>query len=64
LREILSLNPAARVVMVSALQEDAVVKECLSQGAKAFIPKAKIYSGNDDFKDNVLAVIENVLKAA
>jgi two-component system chemotaxis response regulator CheY len=64
LRGILSLNPGAKTIMVSALQEESVVQECLKTGARAFITKSKIYANDEDFKKNVLSVIENVLKAA
>lgn len=63
LKDILQINPAAKVIMISALQEESIIKECLAAGAKAFITKSKIYD-ESDFKKEILAVIESVLKAA
>lgn len=42
LREILALEPGARVVMLSALSSEEVRKECLAEGARDFIDKALI----------------------
>ena len=40
LRRIMSLNPEAKVFMITALgQQDAIVKECMSLGAKGLIVK-------------------------
>ena len=65
LRGILGINPKAKAIMVSALQEEGVVQECLSSGARAFISKANIYSKEkEDFNSKVLSIIETVLKAA
>ena len=53
-REIRSLDPAARVVMCSALGQEAMVMEALEAGAQDFIVKP--------FKpDQALGVIEKVL---
>ncbi|MGE4132418.1 MAG: response regulator [Bdellovibrionales bacterium] len=42
LRGILSLNPSAKVIMVSSLDDQQTVSECLSLGAVAFIAKESI----------------------
>ena len=63
LEGILQLNASAKVIMVSALKEEAVINACLQAGAKAFIEKNKIIK-DEDFKREVLSVIEKVLKAA
>lgn len=39
LREILSMNPAGQVIMVSSLGTEDAVQECLTIGAKGFLPK-------------------------
>ncbi|MBE7438967.1 MAG: response regulator [Spirochaetales bacterium] len=36
---IMEANPAARVVMVSAIGKESIIKECLKNGAKHFIVK-------------------------
>ncbi len=54
LREIVSLEPSAKVVMCSALGQEALVMEALESGAKDFIVKP--------FKpDQALSVIEKAL---
>lgn len=57
LRRIMSADPAAKVVMITALgQQDAVVKECLSLGAKGCIVKP--------FNEaQILALVEECLGA-
>jgi len=39
LKEILSLNPAANVVMISAMGQESMVREAVLSGAKGFIVK-------------------------
>lgn len=39
LREILALNPSANVIMVSAMGQEAMVREAIMSGAKGFIVK-------------------------
>lgn len=39
LKEILSINPAANVVMVSAMGQESMVREAIISGAKGFIVK-------------------------
>jgi two-component system chemotaxis response regulator CheY len=39
LREILAINPAANVIMVSAMGQEAMVREAIMSGAKGFIVK-------------------------
>jgi len=39
LREILEINKDAKVIMVSALGKEDIVKECLMSGAKSYIVK-------------------------
>lgn len=63
LKEILSINPSAKVIMISALKEDSVKNDCLNSGACAFVSKVSIYN-DSDFKSEILAVIDTVLKAA
>lgn len=42
LRKILEFDPAARVIMVSSVGDEATVEECLRIGAKAFVVKSDI----------------------
>lgn len=63
LEEIIADNPAAKIIMVSAILDEEVQKGCLQAGAKAFISKGDI-SSVDDFKTKVLPVIQPVLLAA
>lgn len=39
LKEILSFNPSANVIMVSAMGQEAMVREAIMSGAKGFIVK-------------------------
>jgi two-component system chemotaxis response regulator CheY len=39
LREIVALNPSANVIMVSAMGQEAMVREAIMSGAKGFIVK-------------------------
>jgi len=39
LKEIIAINPAAKVVMVSAMGQEAMVREAILSGAKGFIVK-------------------------
>ncbi len=39
LREILAINPSANVIMVSAMGQEAMVREAIMSGAKGFIVK-------------------------
>lgn len=63
LNDIIAKTPKANVIMVSALSDQAVFDECLSQGAKAFISKSNL-STEQDFNQKVLSVINTVLQKA
>ncbi len=52
LREILGKNPSAKVIMVTSVGDEETVSECLKIGAKAFVSKDKVRSG--DGRDSVL----------
>lgn len=39
LKEILKINPAANIIMVSAMGQEAMVREAIMSGAKGFIVK-------------------------
>jgi two-component system chemotaxis response regulator CheY len=39
LREIMKINPAAKVIMVSAMGQEAMVRDAIISGAKGFIVK-------------------------
>lgn len=39
LREIIKINPAAKVIMVSAMGQEAMVRDAIISGAKGFIVK-------------------------
>lgn len=62
LRDLISTNPSAKVIMVSALTDPKVVQQCLADGAKAFINKSHL-SSPDDFNVHILTVIRTVLSA-
>ncbi len=61
LDEILKYAPTAKVIMISAVKDEGVQKECLSSGAKAFISKSNIFDA-EAFKVEVLSTLEKVLK--
>ncbi len=53
LKEIMSINPSANVIMVSAMGQEAMVREAIMNGAKGFIVKP--------FKeDGILAAIDKL----
>ncbi len=53
LKEIMSVNPSANVIMVSAMGQEAMVREAIMSGAKGFIVKP--------FKeDGILAAIDKL----
>lgn len=58
---ILEIDSAANVIMVSAIQDEAVIAACMQAGAKAFSSKAQLLKV-DDFKINILDVIDQILK--
>jgi two-component system chemotaxis response regulator CheY len=62
LENILEINPAAKIIMVTALKDEAIASACLEVGAKAFLSKEKFYR-DDVFRSQVLPIIENVLSA-
>jgi two-component system chemotaxis response regulator CheY len=39
LKEIIAINPKAKVIMVSAMGQEAMVREAILSGAKGFIVK-------------------------
>jgi two-component system chemotaxis response regulator CheY len=55
LKEMIDLNPQAKVVMVSAMGQEQIVEECMQAGAKGFIVKPFQPS-------NVAGVVKKVLK--
>jgi two-component system chemotaxis response regulator CheY len=57
---IIGLNPFAKVIMVSAIKDEAVVEACLKAGAKAFTSKSQLLK-EDEFKMNILDVIDRIL---
>lgn len=57
---ILAAHPSAKIIMVSAIKDEAVVKACLEDGAKAFTSKSQLLSP-DEFKVNILDVIDMIL---
>jgi two-component system, chemotaxis family, chemotaxis protein CheY len=62
LEMILKQDPSAKVIMVSAVKDNAVIQECLRSGAKSFVSKTNIYE-QEEFKKEVLNVIDQVLKS-
>jgi two-component system chemotaxis response regulator CheY len=63
LGDILKLQPNAKVIMISAVTDGAVIKDCLRVGAKAFVSKGQLFQ-EAEFKKEVLTLIDQVLKAA
>lgn len=61
LAAIIETYPSARVIMVSAIQDEAVIKACLEAGAMAFSSKAQLLK-EEEFKINILDVIDQILK--
>ena len=61
LAAILEMHPSAKVIMVSAIKDEAVVKACLNAGAKAFTSKSHLLKP-DEFKINILDVIDQILQ--
>jgi len=61
LKELIKLDPAVQVIMVTAVGDEAVKKECLELGAKAFVPKSKL-SSPDSFKQAVAETVLPLLK--
>ncbi len=56
LKEIMSLEPSAKIIMITASDSQNTMKECLDAGASAYILKPF------DFQD-VLSVISNVFNS-
>jgi two-component system chemotaxis response regulator CheY len=63
LEAIMKLNSSAKVIMLSALHDENVINNCLGVGAKAFVSKDKLYK-EEDFKQEILKVIDRILNAA
>ncbi|MEK6553748.1 MAG: response regulator [Bdellovibrionota bacterium] len=61
--ELLTLDSAASVIMVSAVADGEVQTNCMNVGAKAFISKARLRS-DEEFKTNVLDTLQSVFKTA
>jgi two-component system, chemotaxis family, chemotaxis protein CheY len=54
-KKIIAIDPAAMIIMVSAMGQEKIVEEALSLGAQAFVTKPIK-------PDELLATIDNVLK--
>jgi DNA-binding NarL/FixJ family response regulator len=54
LANIMKLNPAAKVIMVSSLSDEATIGECLRLGARGFITKDKISAKDSTSSTNYL----------
>lgn len=61
LREILKIDPKARVVMVSSLGDDATVAECLANGALGFVNKETISIRNEPGKCTLAKALRSAL---
>ena len=62
LREILTIDPAARVIVISAMRDKDKILFALSQGAKAFIKKPLLLA-NRDFVQQIKEDIARTLAA-
>lgn len=60
LQKIVSINPKAKIIMVSGLADPATIAECLALGAKAFITKSQISTTNVK-ESELLKAINTVL---
>lgn len=58
---ILEMDALAKVIMVSAIQDEAVIAACLRDGAMAFSSKGQLLKV-DEFKTNILDVIDQILQ--
>ena len=56
LKEIISYNPKAKIIMISASDNQETIKECIRSGAKTYILKPFNFQ-------EVLRIIENVVKS-
>lgn len=63
LEELLIYDPAAKIVMVSAILDEEVQKSCLEGGAKGFINKGDITTP-EDFQTKVILIIQPIIEAA
>lgn len=63
LQAIMAHDKDAVVLMVSALQDQTVVDECIKMGAKGFVNKNKLFDENQ-FKSDIEPVIKKTLKVA
>lgn len=63
LQAIMEKDSNANVLMVSALQDQAVVDECLKLGAKGFVSKNKLFD-EAQFKSEIEPLIKQTLKVA
>lgn len=61
--DILKVDPAAKIVILSGLADQSVIDRCLAEGAKAFISKSK-FSGGDVFEKEVLPLIQTIMGKA
>lgn len=62
LRNIRALDPEARVLMVSAIREEAIVTECLESGAAGYIEKPMKFR-QPEYRASFLKQLEQALAA-
>lgn len=62
LRNIRGFDPSARVLVVSAIREKAIVTECLEAGAKGYVEKPMRFK-RPEFRESFLAKIQDALAA-
>jgi two-component system chemotaxis response regulator CheY len=60
LQGILQADPKAKIIMISGVQDESIIQQCLMIGAKAYISKANIFDENY-FNNEVLATINKIL---
>lgn len=60
LESIIKTDPTANIIMISGVQDETTIQQCLMLGAKAFIPKAKMFD-DDFFKIEILGLINKIL---
>lgn len=63
LQAIMEQDKNAVILMVSALQDQAVVDECIKLGAKGFVNKSKLFD-EAQFRTDIEPLIKQTLKVA
>ena len=60
LSKIMEFNPQATVIMISGLECEHDIKECLEMGAKGYIAKSNLTMCEDNKTSELVQVIDNI----